>query len=209
MKTFALAALAAASAGTASASFCDLVNGALPSEVTCTASHGSSDGFVLTYSQDIKIASETLGVTTTYFDTTVSGTFSVKPCATAASMAVSLTNTKPAASLSKSISSGDTTDIPIPGASNAGVGINAAVGIKGSISAFELDLGITLCDGPTKCGTAVPILSDIPGYPFPISLLKKTVDFTDACKSTAGNSGSSLSPGLWTMALSAGAAAMM
>ena len=207
MKTFALAALAA-SAGTASASFCDLVKGDLPSTITCAASHGSSDGFVLTYSQEIDVHSGSGVTKITYLYTTVSGTFSFKPCATAASMSVSLTNTKPSAKLSKSIVAGTTTNIPIPGASIAEGGINAAIGINGNIKAFAVDIGITFCDG-SKCGEDVPVVGGLSVYPFPIELLKKTYDFTDACTNTAGNSGSSLSPGLWTMALSAGAAAMM
>jgi hypothetical protein len=213
MKTFALATLAA-TAATASAAFtpCNVINAAasgLPGTCKCT---NSATGFTIACTQPIKyeVGGPAPIPVDTIVDTTMTASFGIDLCGAHASASMHIGNTKPSVSYTKSIEAGKTELIPIPEFSYsipalATVGMYAKVAISGTADALTTDISITDCytiGGKQTCGD--------PGMSlFPLEILKDTYKFTDHPTCGAGNSGSSLSPGLWTMALSAAAAAMM
>ena len=193
----------------AASSFCGVVDSLLPSSssdtlgVNCQCSEVSF-GFKLacTATAQIKFLTEKT--------TDVVLSYNFQPCASTAEMGYSAiatitpytllgTSKTISATLAKEeLKAGQTKLIPIPDASftapkpvSIDIGLYLQSKLSGNLQALDLDLGITVCAGagsasasqcPPQAVKDVPALGSI----FPLSVLKQTFNFDDACKAACG-----------------------
>ena len=152
MKTFCLAPLWQLAVGVADASFCPVLGTTLPSGCSCGE---ETLGFKITCSKTIFY--ETAGVK--IVDTTASASYTITPCASPASLSLTLSNSgTPSGTVTQAVTAGATENIPIPGVGSGitGLGTSTCTPMCCSAPIAETDppTPALTCPPPSQSGSS-------------------------------------------------------